>query len=101
MLADVIAHARAQGRTTLDEATSKSLLAEFGIRVPRSVVAAAAAAGGSAVSDMRPPFAVKVVSPAILHKSDVGGVTLDLKDGAAVRQALEGIGEKAWVARVP
>src|SRR5215470_5780027 len=101
MLADVIAHARAQGRTTLDEAVSKSLLAEFGIRVPRSVVAAAAAAGGSAVSAMRPPFAVKVVSPAILHKSDVGGVTLDLKDGAAVRQAIEAMAQRPGVAGVP
>jgi acyl-CoA synthetase (NDP forming) len=101
MLGDVIARARAQGCTTLDEAASKSLLAEFGIRVPRSVVAAAAAAGGSAVSAMRPPFAVKVVSPAILHKSDVGGVALDLKDGAAVRQAIEAMAQRPGVAGMP
>ncbi len=37
MLRDVIARARAEGRTALSEADSKSLLAELGIRVPRSL----------------------------------------------------------------
>ena len=42
MLHDMIARARAEGRSALDEAGSKTLLAAFGIRVPRSLVVAGA-----------------------------------------------------------
>ena len=55
----------------------------------------------SAVTALSPPFAVKVVSPDILHKSDVGGVTLNLKDATAVTQAIEEMSRKPGIASKP
>ena len=87
--ADIIARARSDGRSTLDEAASKTLLASLGIRVPQSVVLSDAnAAAGSILEGLTPPFAVKVLSRDILHKTDIGGVTLNVKDGAGVAQAI-------------
>ena len=101
MLRDVIARARAEGRSALDEVACKLLLADLGIRVPRSVVVAEAAEAVSATNGLRPPFAVKVVSPAILHKSDVGGVTLNMMDGTAVTRAIEQMAQKPGIADKP
>jgi len=80
--------ARAAGRTALDEAAGKRLLAGFGIRVPQAAVVRGPAQAESALAGMTPPFVVKVMAPAILHKSDVGGVRLHLADGAAVAEAI-------------
>jgi acyl-CoA synthetase (NDP forming) len=101
MLRDVIARVRAEGRSALDEADSKSLLGEFGIRVPRSAVVAGASQAAAAVSALTAPFAVKVVSRAILHKSDVGGVALRLQDAAAIEHAIETMAKKPGIAGKP
>jgi acyl-CoA synthetase (NDP forming) len=45
---EIIGSARAEGRTTLTEADGKALLAEFGIAVPRSVIASSRHKGGRA-----------------------------------------------------
>ncbi|MBK7471202.1 MAG: acetate--CoA ligase family protein [Betaproteobacteria bacterium] len=42
-----------------------------------------------------PPFALKVVSPDIIHKSDAGGVALNLGDADAVRAAMAGMARRA------
>jgi len=96
----LIARARAAGRKALDEASAKSLLAAFGIRTPRSVVITDGAAALEATTGLTPPFAVKVVSPDILHKSDVGGVALGLPDGAAVAAAIAAMAAKPQIAAV-
>jgi acyl-CoA synthetase (NDP forming) len=90
--------ARAQGRSNLDEAAGKALLAGFGIRVPRSRVAATADEAAEIATGLEGPFVVKVVSPDILHKSDAGGVALRLADGAAVRAAVEAMAAKPLIA---
>ncbi|MCV0439396.1 MAG: bifunctional acetate--CoA ligase family protein/GNAT family N-acetyltransferase [Hydrogenophaga sp.] len=77
--------ALASGQEWLDELDAKRLLGAYGIpcvateRVD-SVDAALAAAGRIGY-----PVALKIVSPAILHKSDVGGVALNLADAAQLR----------------
>lgn len=95
---DIIARARADGRTALDEASGKALLAHFGLRVPHSAVVADAEAGRAAAAAMAGPLAVKVVSPDILHKSDAGGVALRLADGAAVAGAIAAMAAKPAIA---
>ena len=92
-----IAEARRAGRTSLDEAAGKRLLAEFGIAVPRSVVAAGPEDVETAAAGLKPPFAVKVMSPDILHKSDAGGVALGLADAGAARAAVAAMAEKPAV----
>jgi acyl-CoA synthetase (NDP forming) len=86
--AELIATARAQSRTALDELAGKQLLAGFDVKVPRSVAVANAVAASAAVAGLTPPLALKVMSPDILHKSDAGGVKIGLKNAQEVEQAI-------------
>ncbi len=86
--AKIIADARAAGRTALDELAGKQLLAGFGIDVPRSTTVGGAEGVAHAVASLRPPYAVKVMSPDILHKSDAGGVRINLQTAGEVEQAI-------------
>ncbi len=78
------------GREWLSEVDAKVLLAAAGVPVvPTQVVSATANAAVAAAQGVGYPVVLKIVSPQILHKSDVGGVALDLPDEAAVRDAAE------------
>lgn len=91
----------AAGRTKLSEPDALRVLEAYGITVPpwRYVpaddVGGLARGTGQAAADLGFPVAVKVVSPAIVHKTDVGGVVLNLESRAsterAVRQMVERI----------
>jgi len=72
----------------LNEAAAKALLAEHGVRSPREAVAKDAAEAARLAANIGFPVAVKVVSPDILHKTEVGGVALRLADAAAVEAAV-------------
>lgn len=89
----IIAAARAAGRKSLGEADGKALLAAYGISVPRSAVVSDED-DVSNVSDLTPPLAVKIMSPEILHKSDVGGVALGLQGLDDVRRAIAGMAQR-------
>ena len=85
---ELVAAARAQKRTALDELAGKQLLAGFGVSVPQSVMVSNAGAVAAALTKLKPPFVVKVMSPDILHKSDAGGVKINLRNAAEVVQAI-------------
>ena len=68
------------GAATLSEAESKDVLAAYGIAVTREAFVPEGASLLAKVANLSPPFAVKVVSRDIAHKSDVGGVKLGLGD---------------------
>lgn len=95
---DIIARARSEGRTALDEKAGKALLDAFGIRVPKSIVVANSNAAAFALAGLTPPFVVKVVSREILHKSDSGGVALNVMDAAAAAQAIASMAKKPDIA---
>ena len=84
----LIARAREQGRASLDEAAGKTLLAQFGVSVPKTVVVKSGEEAERALHDLAFPVVVKVISPDILHKSDAGGVKVSLKNAAEVRDAI-------------
>ena len=84
----IFAKARNEKRTTLDELAGKQLLASFGVSVPKSVVVPDADAVAGALAALKSPFVVKVMSPDILHKSDAGGVKVNLSSAAEVEQAV-------------
>jgi acyl-CoA synthetase (NDP forming) len=77
----------------LNEAAAKALLAEHGVRSPREAVAKDAAEAARLAANIGFPVAVKVVSPDILHKTEVGGVALRLADAAAVEAAVSRMAE--------
>jgi len=85
---ELIARARAQQRTALDERAGKSLLTEYGVAVPRSVTVKNAGEVDAAFAKLNPPLVVKIMSPDILHKSDAGGVKIGLKSAAGVKDAI-------------
>lgn len=84
----LIGEARRQGRTALDEAAGKALLAHYGVAVPKATVVKSASEVEDALKSLALPVVVKVVSPDILHKSDAGGVKVNLKTPAEVRGAI-------------
>jgi acyl-CoA synthetase (NDP forming) len=88
---DLIADARKQKRAALDELTGKQLLARYGITVPRSLVVPDGERADAALRTMRFPVVVKIVSPDILHKSDAGGVKVNLQSVSEVKDAIASI----------
>jgi acetyltransferase len=94
----------ADGRTLLSEAESKTLLAAYGIPVVETRVAKDAAEAASMVAAFGVACAVKILSPDITHKSDVGGVRLNLREpaevAAAVKSILEQVSAHAPKARI-
>lgn len=81
--------ARRAGRGALDESAGKALLAAHGIRVPQSRVAKGVADVDAVMNSLQAPVVVKVMSPDILHKSDAGGVKINLRSAAEVKAAIE------------
>ena len=80
--------ALASGRDMLDEFEAKALLKAYGIpTVPTMAVGPSASAAIDAARSIGFPVALKILSPDISHKSDVGGVCLDLHDDAALERA--------------
>ena len=80
------------GREWLSEPEAKALLAACGVPVVDTQVVAASADAAQAAADVIGyPVALKILSPQITHKSDVGGVALNLDDAAAVRAAVAAI----------
>jgi acetyltransferase len=64
------------GAVTLNEAESKAVLRAFGVPIAREVFVAPGEDVVKLTEELTPPLAVKIVSRAIAHKSDVGGVKL-------------------------
>lgn len=69
----------------LDEAGAKRLLAGIGISAPPEQVCTSADAAVAAAAAIGFPVVMKIVSPDILHKSEIGGVLLGVTDADAVR----------------
>ena len=87
--------ARADDRQNLLETESRDLLRAYGIALPEAVLASNFEEATDAVERICHPLAMKVVSPDILHKSDAGGIKLDLIDKEAVKTAFEEIIQNA------
>ncbi len=88
---DPIATARAAGRTLLSEVESKDLLASAGIAVTAARLATSAAEAVKIADKIGYPVVLKVISADISHKSDVGGVELNLKKASEVKAAFKRI----------
>lgn len=86
-VAEIIARVVARDRTILTEHESKQVLAAYELPVTLSKFAASADEAVAAADAIGYPVVLKLNSETITHKSDRGGVYLDLKDAAAVRSA--------------
>ncbi|WP_102959422.1 bifunctional acetate--CoA ligase family protein/GNAT family N-acetyltransferase [Mangrovicella endophytica] len=77
----------AGGRSTLTEPEAKRLLALYNVPVVRTLTAATPAEAARLAETIGYPVALKILSPDISHKSDVGGVRLELESAASVEEA--------------
>jgi len=83
----LIETALAERRKTLSEMESKALLAAFDIPVASTMVARSPGEALMLAQELGMPVAMKINSPDITHKSDAGGVRLNLGNATAVRAA--------------
>ncbi|HUB95404.1 MAG TPA: acetate--CoA ligase family protein [Stellaceae bacterium] len=75
----------AEGARALNETQSKELLRHYGIATPPEMLAVTPDAAAQAAAEIGYPVVLKVVSDAVPHKSDMGGVVLDVRDEVALR----------------
>ena len=81
----------ANGAAALDEVASKKLLKAYGIPVSKEEIAQTAAEAVKIAKKIGFPVVAKVVSADILHKSDIGGVVLNINNAAEVKKAFNDI----------
>lgn len=81
----------ANGAAALDEVESKKLLKAYGIPISQEAIARTSAEAVKIAKKIGFPVVAKVVSPDILHKSDVGGVVLNINSAAEVKKAFDDI----------
>ena len=86
---DIIDGALAECRSILTEPEAKAVLSVYGVPVAQTKVAGSPQEAEAAAARIRGPLALKILSRQISHKSDVGGVRLDLETPAAVRRAAD------------
>jgi acetyltransferase len=87
----IIERVRSEGRTILTEIESKEILASYGIPTLPSRIASTEEQAVEAAASMGFPVVLKLHSETITHKTDVGGVQLNLKNADAVRAAFRSI----------
>ena len=87
-----------EGRQLLTEPEAQRVLAAYGIPVVRTEVVADAAEAAAVAKKIGFPVVVKILSRQITHKSDVGGVALDLSSEQAVTDAVRDMTAKAHAA---
>ena len=94
----IVNGALAEKRSLLTEPEAKRVLAAYGIPVVPTEIALDAAEAGHVAVRIGFPVAVKILSRDITHKSDVGGVALDLGTEQAVIDAVRGMHDKVCTA---
>lgn len=87
----ILQKAQADGRSILTEYESKQLLAAYGIPTVETRIARSAEEAAQKAAEIGFPVVLKLHSETITHKTDVGGVQLNLADTAAVRDAFNAI----------
>jgi len=90
-MSTIIENAQKNGRKYLNEIESKQLLKEAGVPTTDTRLAKSRDEAIAFAKEIGFPAVLKVISPDIVHKSDIGGVKLGLGDGAAVGKAYDEI----------
>jgi acetyltransferase len=91
----IMKNAAKENRELLTEAEAKKLLEYYGFPVVKTAVAATADEAVVLASRTGYPVVVKILSPRIVHKTDAGGVVLNISGDAEVREAFNRIMQRA------
>jgi len=90
-----IAKARAAGRDSLTEIEAKEVFKAYGLPVTKTMLSTSEDEAVALANKVGYPIVMKIVSPDILHKSDAGGVKVNVEDDQAVREAFKTIMKNA------
>jgi len=85
----IVAKHMRQGTYEIGEVESKEILEAYGFAVPRAAVATTAEQAGNIAQQLGYPVVVKIWSPEVIHKTDVGGVRLNLSTAEEVMDAFD------------
>ncbi len=85
----VLDHARGEGRVTIGDAEAREVLEAYGFATPRTFLARDPDEAARFADEIGFPVVLKIASPDILHKTDVGGVKLNIMRVEDVRDAFE------------
>ncbi len=83
------AEVRAQGRLELGELEAREVMAAYGMRLPESQLARSPEEAVEIANRLGYPVVMKISSPDILHKSDIGGVRVGISSASEARDAYE------------
>jgi len=86
---DIIRAARAEGRSMLDLWEARRVLSFMGLPMDRAVLAGSREAALKAAEQIGYPVVMKIVSPDVVHKTEVGGVKINLSCGKDVGEAFD------------
>ena len=86
---EVLESVRAQDRLTIGDSEARQILTAYGLQIPKSEIAATPEEAIDLAREIGFPVVLKIASPDILHKTDVGGVKTDLNNAEDVRDAFE------------
>lgn len=87
----VIEKARSENRTVILEHEARDILKAYGFEQPPYVLVQSAEEAVAAWQEINSPVAMKIVSPQIVHKSDAGGVKLNLNSADDIKAAFSNI----------
>ncbi|MFU8771197.1 MAG: acetate--CoA ligase alpha subunit [Anaerolineales bacterium] len=86
---EVFKKVRSEGRASVGDAETRQILKAFNLRIPRSQIAENPDEAVEIAQEIGYPVVLKIASPDILHKTDVGGVKVGLQNQTDVRDAFE------------
>ncbi|MHB0857505.1 MAG: acetate--CoA ligase alpha subunit [Anaerolineae bacterium] len=90
---------RKDGRNTIGDSEAQAVLQAYGITIPRSTVSATKEEAVAFSREIGYPVVMKIASPDILHKSDVGGIIVGVKNDDEVRTSFDTLIERAKAAK--
>ncbi len=88
-VAELFDKVRAEGRLSIGDFEARAVLDAYGMKIPRSEIAATPDDAVRIASEIGYPIVLKIASPDILHKTDMGGVRVGLSSAQEVRDAFE------------
>ena len=91
----IMRNAAKENREILTEMEAKQLLEDYNIPSVKTLVAKTADEAAFSASQIGYPVVLKILSPQIVHKTDAGGVELDISSAAELREAFENVMQRA------
>jgi len=86
---NIIDNVHREGRVSIGDAESREILNAYGLSIPKSEIAESPEQAVDIANRIGYPVVLKIASPEILHKTDIGGVKINLQNTEDVRDAFE------------